>query len=373
MHIMRALWLIILSAIILILPFGTNRTALAQDAAGQQRVVEAVDVRGNRRNRDEDLLYYVQTRPGDVFNPEQAQRDLQALLALNFFDKVNASVTTEEGTRSGVIVVFNVVELPIIRDIQFEGLKSVQESDVLKSFRERRVGFSKEAIFDPAKQNNAIRVLKELLASKGHPNATIEVRTDEISQTSIGVTFVINEGDRVRVAEIDFAGNQFFKDGALRSQMKYVTETGLISRFKGTDILDREKLDVDLRLVQQYMASKGYLQARTGEPTVEGLGRRRTGFFIPLPLISSMDEVLRVTVPITEGKLYRIGEIKIEGNSIFSEQVIRAVIGLRPGDIADGRRIGKALYEDLKKAYGTQGFIQYDASPQPTFKDNPAN
>ncbi|HEY0324244.1 MAG TPA: outer membrane protein assembly factor BamA [Pyrinomonadaceae bacterium] len=373
MHIMRAFWLIFLSAVILTLPFGTNRTALAQDASAQQRVVEAVDVRGNRRNRDEDLLYYVQTRPGDVFNPEQAQRDLQALLALNFFDKVNASVTTEEGTRGGVIVVFNVKELPIIRDIQFEGLKSVQESDVLKAFRERRVGFSKEAIFDPAKQNNAVRVLKELLASKGHPNAAIEVRTDEISQTSIGVTFVINEGDRVRVAEIDFVGNQVFKDGSLRSQMKYVTETGLIARFKSTDILDREKLDVDLRLVQQYMASKGYLQARTGEPTVEGLGRRRTGFFVPLPFISSTDEVLRLTVPVTEGKLFRIGEIKIEGNSIFSEQVIRAVIGLKPGDVADGRRIGRALYEDLKKYYGGQGFIQYDASPQPTFKDNPAN
>jgi outer membrane protein insertion porin family len=249
----------------------------------------------------------------------------------------------------------------------------VQESDVLKTFRERRVGFSKEAIYDPARQNNAVRVLKELLSSKGHPNATIDVRTDEISQTSVGVTFVVNEGDRVRIAEIDFVGNQVFKDGALRSQMRYVTETGLVARFKGTDILDREKLEYDLRGVQQYMASKGYLQARTGEPAVEGLGRRRTGFFIPLPLISSVDETLRVTVPITEGKLFRIGEIKIEGNSIFSEQLIRSIIGLKPGDIADGRRIGKALYEDLKKVYGTQGFIQYDASPQPTFKDNPAN
>ncbi len=376
MHITRAFWLIFLSAIIgIIIPFGTTPSARAQDTAatGGQRIVESVDVRGNRRNRDEDILYYVQTRPGDVYNPEQVARDLQAILALGFFDKAQASVEIEEGTRGGVNVIFNVKELPIIRDIQFEGLSSVPESDVLKAFRERRVGISKEAIFDPAKVNNAVRVLKELLASKGHPNATIEIRQDEVSQTSVAIAFVINEGDRVRVAEIDFVGNQVFKDGSLRSQMRFVTETGLVARFKGTDILDREKLDYDLRSVQQYMASRGYLQARTGEPAVEGLGRRRTGFFIPLPFISSVDETLRVTVPVTEGKLFRIGEIKIEGNSIFSEQAIRAVVGLRPGDVADGRRIGKALYEDLKKIYGTQGFIQYDASPQPTFKDNPAN
>ena len=73
-----------------------------------------------------------------------------------------------------------------------------------------------------------------------------------------------------------------------------------------------------------------------------------------------------------EGKVYRIGEMKIEGNSIFSEAWIRAVIGLNKGDIANGEKIGKALFENLKKYYGQQGFIEYTAEPSPTFKDNPA-
>ena len=37
-----------------------------------------------------------------------------------------------------------------------------------------------------------------------------------------------------------------------------------------------------------------------------------------------------------EGKVYRLGEFKVEGNSIFSEAQVRAVIGLNKGDIADG-------------------------------------
>ena len=55
--------------------------------------------------------------------------------------------------------------------------------------------------------------------------------------------------------------------------MKYVKEAGLISRFKELDILDRQKLDYDLHLVDNYMKSKGYLQARHGEPRIEGLGK----------------------------------------------------------------------------------------------------
>jgi len=244
---------------------------------------------------------------------------------------------------------------------------------VLKTFRERRVGISKESIYDPVKARNAIRVLKELLAAKGHPNATITQRTDEVSATSTALTFLINEGERVRVVEVQFEGNQIFSDGKLRSQMQYVKEAGLISRFKGSDILDREKLEFDLRKVDNYMRSKGYLQARHGEPRVTGVGPRRTGFpILPLPMLSSVDEGLRVTVPIIEGRVYRIGEMKIEGNSIYSEETIKAVIGLNNGDIANGEKIGKALFENLKKYYGQQGFIEYTAEPTPTFKDNPA-
>ncbi len=372
MHSYRGVLLIFLNGILLIASiFSAPDRASAQQ---NQRLVESVDITGNRRLRKDDLLYYVQTRPGDPFNEQQVQRDLQTILNLGFFDKTATRVLTEEGARGGVNVIFEVKELPIIRDLQFEGLKSVPESDVLKAFREKRVGVSKESIYDPVKARNAIRVLKELLAARGHPNATIEERRDEVSATSTAVTFVIHEGDRVRVVEIQFEGNTVFSDGKLRGAMKYVKEAGLITRFRSQDILDREKLDVDLHQVDNYMRSKGYLQARHGEPRVEGVGPRRTGFpMLPLPFLSSVDEGLRVTVPIVEGKLYRIGEMKIEGNSIFSEAQISSVIGLNKGDIANGEKIGKALFENLKKIYGGQGFIEYTAEPAPTFTDNPQN
>src|SRR2546423_15004904 len=107
-------------------------------------------------------------------------------------------------------------------------------------------------------------------------------------------------------------------------------------------------LDYDLRKsVADYMRSKGYLEARYGEPKVEGLGPRRTGFpILPIPILSSTDEGLRVTVPVIEGKLYRLGQIKIEGNSIYSEELIRQVIGLKTADFANCPRISKAVSED---------------------------
>ncbi len=383
MQIIRAFALVLLS-IVFSASMGVAGTdekaknSLKIETVKQQQLVEEVDIQGNRRLRDEDLLYYIKTRPGDVYDQAQLERDLKELLSLNFFDKVESRVSTSPGARGGVNVIFEVKELPIIRDLQFEGLKAVPESDVLKAFREGRVNISKEAVYNPVNAQKGVRVIREQLASKGFPNAKVTVRDEEVSATSVAVVFVVEEGNRSRIIDIEFEGNQVFKDSELRGAMQYVQETGLISRFKGQDILDLNKLEADLqRNVRSYMFSKGYFQARIGEPQVVGLGVKRTDFLplitLPLPLLSSKDDTLKIIVPVTEGKLYRVGSLKVEGSSIFSEQQILAGLGLKTGDVANGKRLIDAVNEDLKKEYGNQGFVLYDAEFEPDFKDNPNN
>ncbi|MER3631733.1 MAG: hypothetical protein C4325_05835, partial [Blastocatellia bacterium] len=316
--------LVFLSLAVLMIPIKAEvRSSVLpslDSAVSQQQIVETVDIQGNRRLRDEDLLYYIKTRPGDVYDPAALERDLKELLSLNFFDKTATRVLTTEGVRGGVNVIFEVREWPIIRDLQFTGMKAVPESEVLKEFREKRVGISKEAIYDPVKAKNATRILRELLAAKGYPNAKVTVREEEISATSIALTFEVDQGNRSRIIDIEFTGLEHFKNGELRNALTLVKETGLIARIKGQDILDMRKLQYDLQKnVRSYMWSKGYFQARIGEPEVIGLGVKRTDFIplitLPLPLISSKDDTLKIVIPVSEGKLYRIGELSVEGNS----------------------------------------------------------
>src|SRR4029450_3867036 len=137
---------------------------LSAHAARVQNVtVEQVLIHGNRRIPESTVKIWIGTREGDPYNPGQLDRDVRALYAQGHFEDVK--VYSEEGTRGGKIITFEVSERPLLLDIKYEGLKSVQQSTVLEEFRKRSVGLSKESQYDAVKAKRAAAVIKELLSN----------------------------------------------------------------------------------------------------------------------------------------------------------------------------------------------------------------
>lgn len=349
------------SAIKFISPLQTIALAQSQDV-----IVEQVNFHGQRRIPESTIKIWISTREGDVYNPAQIDRDVRAIYAQGYFDDVKAFA--EDGTRGGKIVTFEVRERPLLLEIKYTGLKSVQQSTVLEEFRKRQVGLSKESQYDPVKARRAAAVIKELLGNEGRPEAKVEPVTEPISQTAVSLTFKVEEGPRYRVADIDFEGNNVYSDDKLRSRMKFVKEVGLLTTFSSKDIYNKEKLQVDLdRLRVLTYADNGYLQARFGEPHVEQAGK--VGSWVPL--IGHKGEGLKIVIPITEGKQYRAGQIKIEENKEFTADQIKSILNIKPGDVVRGYSVVQKGLENLKKLYGTRGYIQFNSDFVPEFKDDP--
>src|SRR5258705_12883187 len=108
MHSYRGFLLTSVSGIVLLASIFCSTRVVSAQQTPTQRLVESVDITGNRRLRKDDLIYYIQTRPGDPYDKAQVERDLQTLLSLNFFEKTATRAYTEEGARGGVNVVFDV-------------------------------------------------------------------------------------------------------------------------------------------------------------------------------------------------------------------------------------------------------------------------
>lgn len=346
---------------------GFSGRAMAQDTPIQQQLVEDVQFRGNRRIPNDTLRLYVTTKPGDLYSQERVQRDYQAVLAQGFFDALKSNVVLEPGNQGGVIIVFNLTEYPVIREIQYEGLKSVQLSDVLTRFKEKRISLTKDSQYDPVQVKRAEEELRAMLSERGRPKATVTAETEDISKTSLVVIFNIDEGPRVRIVKIDFEGNKIFSDRQLRKAMKYTKQSSLFTRFTSKDVYSPEKFQTDMQLVQQFLREKGYLRPTIGEPNIESIGLVGGGIPI-LGWFGKKSEGQKLTIPIDEGTRYRFGEITAEGSTIFTPEQVVFISGMKKGEIASAKTIREGVFERLKKAYGSRGYIQADTNVQPTFK-----
>jgi outer membrane protein insertion porin family len=358
----RAITIILFTALsVVILP----RPALAQDA-----IIEDIEVRGNRRIPRDTILYSVQSKPGDLYSEAAARRDFQAVIGMGVFDPMYAKLLVADGPRGGKIVIFEVREYPIIRAIEYRGLKSVTESEALTRFKERRAGVSKESPFDPLKAYGARGVIRDLLAEKGYPDAAVDVEIEDISATSVALIFNVTEGQRVRIKEIEFTGARGeFSQRRLRGAMKLVKEAGLFSIFTSKDIYFKDKLLDDLERVRFFLGTKGYLQAKVGEPAISPAGVTSNGFPLPIPGLRKKGPGLKIVIPIEVGRRYKIAKVEEKGVTIFQPGVVTAVSGLKVGDYSDAKKIQENVFKGVKDLYGTQGYIQADISPIPKFID----
>jgi outer membrane protein assembly factor BamA len=232
--------------------------------------------------------------------------------------------------------------------IEFQGLNVVATADVLKIFREQGVQLTRQNATPSEKNiNDAAKALKALLADRGYMDASVAgLRIGD----SNGVRFVVDEGMQYSISSLAFVGNKHFTSDDLAAHLReFLAE-------HSTSGYSREALDYGLHVLSSYMRSLGYLQAQFGEPRVSVVGAG-----------------LRVTVPTTEGQLYRLGDLKFDGVESIGLAEVRSLLPIAKGDIANGESIGKWLFEDLRRVYGEKGFIEYTAEPVPLFKNNPHN
>ena len=155
------------------------------------RLVEEVAVIGNRRLRRDEILKHIKTKPGEVYSWNQVQRDLQSVLALGVFDKRETRVLQETGQRGGVVIIFEVVELPRILEIRFKGLRHIKETEIIDELRREHVNLEKDAVDDPVQVRQAIRVIRKFLMSRGWANPSVTVFREMLTSQSVSITFVI--------------------------------------------------------------------------------------------------------------------------------------------------------------------------------------
>ncbi|HTW58966.1 MAG TPA: outer membrane protein assembly factor BamA [Terriglobales bacterium] len=336
----------------------------------QNDVISEIDVTGNRRIPKETILARIFTKPGDVYDPAALERDFNSLWNTGYFEDIKF---LREQTPKGWRIIVQVKEKPTIREINYVGLSSVSNSDVLDRFKQDKVGLVVESQYDPTRIKKAEVSIRGLLSEHGRQFATIRTEVRPIPPAAVGITFVIKEGPKVKVGKIKFEGNKAIKSRILKAAMKNLGPIGiphsifLQSIFAKT--YDATKLEEDTERVRAEYQNRGYFKVNVGDPKTVIHDTGHKGPHIPL-LQAGPGKAVDITMPIEEGEQYRLGKITFKGNeAIRNVAALRSLIPLKDGDIFSREKIAKGL-DNLRKAYGEAGYINFTPVPSTTFDDD---
>lgn len=335
-------------------------TAPAPPSAEEHRpTIEGIFFRGNRRIPAATLRARIFSHAGDIYDENALERDFMALWNTGFLDDVRLEVS--DAPNGNKIVTFYVREKKLVRSIDYKGLSSVQQSDVLDAFKKEKVGLSIQSQYDPVVIKRAEVVLQELLAAHGKMFATVRHRTRNIPPNSVALTFIVVEGPKVKVGIVRFEGNTVFTPRQLERAMKYSRATGAPPWFYWFHkTYDKERIGADLENIRDLYRDHGYFFAVPKEPVTKMVdtGRRWPFFFWSWGRGKRVD----LKIPIEEGVQYRLGRFVIRGNKLFKQEQLAPILQLKPGDVFALSKVRKSI-ENYTKLYGQFGYINFTGSP----------
>ncbi|MFW6368457.1 MAG: outer membrane protein assembly factor BamA [Spirochaetota bacterium] len=337
---------LIVSAILLLLPGVLN----AQDDWFMDEPIRDITFSGLNAVSESELEGVVEPYIGEPFTDRRFNELQNRLFALDYFNDIVAEAERPPEDRSGVIINFDVEERPSVREIRFEGNRSIRANTLIDEILTATGDLVVES-----QVNSDADSIEEYYRSEGYANAeaTAEIgEVDDDNQQS--VVFEINEGARTTIDEIRFSGNSFASSGSLRRSL----ESSEQSIFNA-GVFRESNLERDREEIQRYYAERGYVDAEVveidREVVEESEDRRR----------------LRVTYFIEEGEQWTFGGFSFDGNEIFSDDQLSHATRLTEGSVLNGVRLEQD-FDSILDVYREGGYLFNDIQLDET-RDEEAN
>ncbi len=329
----------------LILVMAAATTAFAQETC------EKIEIVGNDRVDRETINYYLTIREGSVFSDDQIQRDFRTLWTTGFF--ANIKIEDLAGSRGRVIRI-TVEENPFIRTLVYKTGKKVKQEAIVSKLKEKDQNILPYSYYSPAKVQKVVQTIRELLAEKGLLAADIKTETKKLGKNEIELLIKIDEGPKLLVGEVIFEGDTRLPANELRWAMKENRPYSLFNWVAGKSVYKENTLPEDLERIRKKLQTNGFMEATVGEPRVEEMTRKT--------VFMKNRKMRRLIIPIKAGSVYRVGEIKVEGNKAFINKGLLPLIKLTPGEIYSSSTREKSI-EDIANLYRDFGHLYVQVMP----------
>lgn len=275
---------------------------------------EAVTVQGNRRIDIATVRSYFHPTSDGRFNEPARDAALKALLATNLFDKVTIE-------RSGDRLIVHLTEAPVLDHVAFEGNKKIKDAELTAAVDSKPRGTLQRAMV----QSDVDHIL-EAYRHAGRDDVSVKPEIINRGNDRVDLVYVVTEGAKTTVRQIEFTGNKAFGKRQLSAVIK-TSPTTFLSFLTGGDIYDPDRVAGDREQLRTYYRSKGYADASVTnakaeyDPAIHGF---------------------TLTFTIDEGPLYHFGEVTLVCNVPgLDPEKLRRLLLVRSGALFDGNALDK--------------------------------
>lgn len=297
-----------------------------------------IQIEGNRTIPAYHILRQLTIRKGRPASPTQVQDDVRSLYESRLFTSVRPVFNQ---TDEGVVLVFRVVEKPVVRSVVFKGNKKIK-TKVL----EAETGLKPNAPYDVAINREAVQRILQKYKEKGylHAQVTLEKGDDPDDRD---VIFLIQEGKKVKVRKVSVEGNEFARDAVLKIGKQ--TKPAILWYFGGN--YDPESVPNDERALQQYYQGLGFFDVEVSSTT---------------HWVDEEKSRIDVVFHVKEGQRFRVRNVEVSGFDVLTEEQLRKDLQLVAGEHFNSRFLREDI-ESMKSQYDELGRLFAEVNARPIF------
>jgi len=323
---------------------GCEAELLAQSQAVDElgpQIVE-IQVRGNAKVESDAILTLLKTRAGDRLSPGFVKEDIKVLFELGYFSDVRFFKNSVPG---GINVIIQVAEKPAIVGIKFEGLSEITEDTVKEKLETKLYTIVNEATITAD-----VRMIEKQYTEKGFYLARVHYNLEKKSATEVELTYVVEEGGKLKVGNVDILGNAYFSDGDIVDKLACRPYTRG-SAYGSASLFQDDLLRRDVEFMSYYYRDNGFAEVKVGKPNT---------------LLDTDREFVQLTFLVEEGLQYNVGTIDVSGDLLFTKEELFEAMKLKPGELFRYSRFTRDI-EMLGDKYGDLGYAYADVNPRTTF------
>jgi outer membrane protein insertion porin family len=302
-------------------------------------VVRDMRVEGLQRISEGTVFNYLPINIGDTIDGVRIQEAIRALYSQALFDNI-------EMRRDGDALVIVVRERPSIENFTIEGNKDIKTEDLMESLR--AVGLSRGRTFDRSVLDNVQMFLTEQYYDRGKYGVSVKTTVTDRPNNTVAIRVDVKEGDRAKIRQVNVVGNNSFEEEEIRAGFELDTANWL-SWFRQDDRYAKEALSGDLEKLRSYYMDRGYADFRVESTQVA---------------ISPNRQDIYVTISIHEGEVYTISDIKMVGEMVVPEEVMRSMLLTQPGSIFSLQLLTSSS-EFMSFRLGEEGYANAEIEPVP--------